>query len=251
MNEESIYWLFSSSAQSISTFVAFLLAGFAIVLQLMDSAEDRDETLQPIHQALKHRYHKIIMVLCVLTGLSIITSLGMTYLNGLKLPWIGWPSLIVFLLNSLVIILGIWFVTLIIDPAKYMKAADQMIAEETKIAAPAGTPTNRTAFFDSFINLEKDLREYIIKNKLATNYPGRLRIDYSFRQMIEILRRAEIIDLSIYERLQDINKMRNLIFHGHTQTVSTVFVKLIQNIQNELNKILRKKKTSRLTRHSS
>jgi hypothetical protein len=44
---QNYYWLFifSSSAQSISAFIAFLIAGYAIVLNVLDTLEDKDETL--------------------------------------------------------------------------------------------------------------------------------------------------------------------------------------------------------------
>jgi hypothetical protein len=49
MNDEHIYWLFSSAAQSIATFVAFLLAGYTLVHAMMDSIQQRDDTLEEIH----------------------------------------------------------------------------------------------------------------------------------------------------------------------------------------------------------
>lgn len=42
---ENIYWLFSSAAQTIAAFIAFLLAGYALVQTMMETAVQADETL--------------------------------------------------------------------------------------------------------------------------------------------------------------------------------------------------------------
>ena len=63
MNTDYIYWTFSSAAQSISAFIAFLLVGYALVHNLMEAARDRDDTLEDLHMALRLSYHKRLTVL--------------------------------------------------------------------------------------------------------------------------------------------------------------------------------------------
>ena len=57
LNQENIYWLFSSSAQTISAFIAFLIAGYALVLSVMSNLEQQDESLIEIHTALRKQYY--------------------------------------------------------------------------------------------------------------------------------------------------------------------------------------------------
>src|SRR5215208_4083372 len=87
MNDENIYWLFSSSAQSIATFVAFLLAGYTLVHAMMDSVEQRDDTLEEIHAALIRQYYQRIKILAIITGAAVLSSLAMLYLNGFAWPY--------------------------------------------------------------------------------------------------------------------------------------------------------------------
>src|SRR5260221_10462109 len=58
MSVDYIYWTFSSAAQSISAFVAFLLTGYALVHSLMESARERDDTLEEVHAELRKSYHE-------------------------------------------------------------------------------------------------------------------------------------------------------------------------------------------------
>ena len=79
---ENIYWLFAASAQSIATFFAFLLAGYTIVLNIMDNKEDRDGSLEEVHHQLKTNYHRQLTGLALLTAFAITISLTIVYVNG-------------------------------------------------------------------------------------------------------------------------------------------------------------------------
>ena len=50
-------------------------------------------------------------------------------------------------------------------------------------------------------------------------------MSFSFRQMIEALRVNEKILGDFYEELLEINKYRNLVFHGHVTQVDASMVK--------------------------
>jgi len=50
---ENVYWTYSAAAQAIAAFVALLVAGYAVVLSMMESAAQADETLIEIHEELK------------------------------------------------------------------------------------------------------------------------------------------------------------------------------------------------------
>ncbi len=235
MESEPIYWLFSSSAQAIATFVAFLLAAYAIILQLKEAAYTCDETLQQIHDALLTIYHRYIVILLILTGTAIISSLLMIYLNGGKYSWIGWPALAVFLLNAAVIALAIWFVVLVTDPSRYQKEAVALLKEQTKTVKSSGVQTARNNFFEAFVAMEKDIRDFITKRKLPQISLGRPRTDFSFRQMIDVLRLNGIVNDNLHERLLGINRTRNLVFHGLMQEIDGAYV----NEVTELHEILK------------
>jgi hypothetical protein len=239
MKPDPIYWLFSSSAQAIAAFIAFLLTGFAVVLQLIERAEERDNTLQPIHDALKLKYHRLIVLLSIFTGVSIVASLGMIYLNGLDLPWIGWPALVVFLLNVGVIAGAIWLVTVIIDPGRYAKAADTLLAEDSKGLGPSEGRSAKSDFINAFIDMEREVRTFIDSKRLKVVAEQMPRRELSFRLMIDVLLRYGFIDDFLYQRLLEINRSRNLIFHGHVGEVDSSYVKKVLSLHEELKKRLK------------
>src|SRR5689334_6243565 len=123
MNDENIYWLFSSAAQSIATFVAFLLAGYTLVHAMMESVQQRDDTLEEIHSALIRQYYRQIKSLAIITGVAVLGSLAMLYLNGFVWPYKDVVVVLAAALDIAAIAWGIAFVIRIIDPDKYTNAA--------------------------------------------------------------------------------------------------------------------------------
>jgi hypothetical protein len=53
-------------------------------------------------------------------------------------------------------------------------------------------------------------------------------MSYSFRQMLEALRMNEKIDGDFYNELLEINKYRNLVFHGHVTQVDAGMVQRVK-----------------------
>lgn len=79
---DNVYWLFSSSAQAIAAFIGFLAAGFFFSYDLMDKQVEKDETLEVIYVDIKNQYFKRLKALFILTGFSILLSLGVVFING-------------------------------------------------------------------------------------------------------------------------------------------------------------------------
>ena len=111
MSVDYIYWTFTAAAQSISAFVAFLVTGYAIVHSLMESARERDDTLEEVHTALLNSYHKKLTHLAWLTGLAIISSLLIVYFNRPDAPVSMCTQIVVALIDVGAIFGGLLFVT--------------------------------------------------------------------------------------------------------------------------------------------
>ncbi len=216
-----IYWTFSAAAQSISAFVAFLLTGYALVHSIMESARSADDTLEEVHSSLRISYHKWLKWLAFLTGLAIVLSLLLVYFNRPGLPVPLWARLLVSAIDIVAIAGGLWFVVSIIDPKKYQRAAERALEEATTPSAPAAPSSD---FFSTFLHLERLVRDYLRENELYVPSRGAPRMSFSFRQMIDALRQSERIDSEFYEELAEINKYRNLVFHGHVTQVDASMV---------------------------
>jgi hypothetical protein len=233
---QNIYWLFSSSAQAISTFVAFLLTGFALVHTMMDSIQQKDDTLEEIHSQLIRIYYSRIKWLSSLTGLAIVSSLATVYLNGLSLPYFDLFVAFTSIVNLASIIGGILFVISIINPDKYRNVARDLIKEERDTLTPTGTPVLEGDFIRQFIKLEVILRNIIQRRSQDLASHSGPRMALSVRQMADALYHNELIDNNLLEELLRVNKYRNLVFHGHVSNVDKAMLdklnKVIDRIEN-------------------
>ena len=137
-----IYWAFSAAAQSISAFVALLLTGYALVHTLMESARERDDSLEEVHVMLRKTYHTRLRELAWLTGAAIVLSLIIAYTNRPGDPVSVWVQAAVALLDVLAISGGLYFVVSAIDPAKYQRAAArelQQVVAQPQAVSPSNT----------------------------------------------------------------------------------------------------------------
>lgn len=208
---ENIYWTFTAAAQSVAAFIAILLTGYTLGTDLLRSWRASDESLEDVEAALKRRVHRQLKALSVVTGTSIIFSLLIVYLNGeYAIPL--WARILAGLLVCTSIVGALWFVISLIDPDKYKKAAKAEL-KETPGEEKASQPSDE--FFKAFITLERALRNYLRTHHLYVPSRGAARMSYSFRQMVDALLFNERIDSAFHKELMEINKYRNLVFHGH------------------------------------
>jgi len=229
-----IYWTFSAAAQSISAFAALLLAGYALVHALMEAAREKDDSLDEIHAALRIKFHSWLTVLAIITGGAIVLSLAVAYFNRPGAPVRGVAQAAVAIIDVVAIIGGLAFAVAVVDPRKYQKAAQRELLEEKKGQPHIQQDVSSVAFFDAFLRLERLVRDYLRRNELYIPSRGAPRMSFSFRQMTEALLQNERIDRALYEELLEINKLRNLIFHGHVNSVDPANVERVTNASQRI-----------------
>jgi hypothetical protein len=231
-NADYIYWTFSAAAQSIAAFVAFLLTGYALVHALMEAAREKDDSLEDIHSALRLTYHKRLTILAWLTGAAVISSLVVVYLNRSNAAVSGWLIALVSVVDLAAIVGGLAFVISVVDPRKYQKAAERVLEQQKP--GPLARATPAAEFFDAFLHLERLIRDYLRQRDLYVPSRGAPRMSFSFRQMIEALLQNEKIDRAFFEELMEINKYRNLVFHGHIDTADPKMVEGVRRASARL-----------------
>lgn len=237
-DQQNYYWLFSSSAQTISAFVAFLITGFALVLNMMDSLQLKDETLEEIHTKLKSDYYKKIRILAVFTGLAIIFSLWMVYLNGGTSAHKSWLFMLTAGLNITAIVVGILFIISIINPGRYRTAAKEIIKKNRQEFSITGSQVDQLFFMTEFIKLERKVRDILKGMDQFIPYGDTPKMMYSFRQMINALYQNELIDRNELNDLLQINKYRNLVFHGHQEQVDKGMLNRVKSAEKIIDRIV-------------
>jgi hypothetical protein len=235
MNNDFIFWTFSAAAQSISTFVAFLLTGYALVNNLMERAVERDNTLEDVHAELRKTYHRQLSWLALITCIAIIFSLVIVFINRTNNNIPYWILLIIGGVDISAILGGLVFVVAIIDPEKYRRAAVKELDNESK---PNEELSSTDSYFDSFIRLERLVREFTSSKEFDQQFQNSSQYNNSFRQMIEILNKIGIIDHQFLEELLQINKYRNLVFHGQVKQVDESMVIRNKKAYERINRII-------------
>ena len=190
----------------------------------MEGAAERDDSLQEIHDALRVTYHKKLSILAWLTGAAILLSLLTVYVNRPNAPAPTWLVVVVALIDGAAIIAGVWFVISIVDPKKYQRAAKKVLEEVTPILATSPERAPSVEFFDAFRHLERLVRDYLRRVDLYIPSRGATRMSFSFRQMLDALYHNERIDRPFHSELLEINKYRNLVFHGHVDQADPAMV---------------------------
>lgn len=238
MNNDHIYWVFSSAAQSIAAFVAFLLTGFALVHTLMEAAREKDDTLEEIHAALRRKYHGRLTLLAWFTGLAVILSLITVFANRWEFPLKVWLLSVSAVVDLVAIVGGLAFVVSIVNPAKYERAAAKELRDKKGELRLSGKGTSATRFFEEFRHLERLVRDYLRDRELYVPSRGAPRMSFSFRQMIEALLQNERVESAFCEELIEINKYRNLVFHGHVEEADDAMVERVRAAAARIKELL-------------
>ncbi len=237
MNNDNIYWLFSAAAQSISAFIAFLVTGYALVHSLMESALAKDDTLEEIHLALRKKFHARLTWLAWVTGAAILMSLVSVFTNRWEFPSKSFLMIATSIIDFIAIVGGLAFVVSIVNPTRYAKTAVRELEQKRSELKLGEDLTSSVAFFDAFRHLERIIRNYLRRLDLYIPSKGAPRMSFSFRQMIDALFNHEKIDRQFYDELMEINKYRNLVFHGHVDDADKEMVERVRTAFDRMDKI--------------
>lgn len=233
MDIDNYYWVFSAAAQSISALITLLLAGIALAFPMMDKVTEQDPTLYDVVEALKSSSYGKMAWLAVIAGLAIISSLLATFMN----PYPGLTrsfTMSVALITNISAIAGaIYFVTRIVHPQRYLKIARQTYKSVTKEIKSSGQGLSTSTFFNEFIELEKDVRNQLRIWNLYLPSIGEPQMSFSFRQMVSALYQNEKISKELRDKFLEINKYRNLLFHGHIDQIQENIIDKLRDIKQK------------------
>lgn len=231
LDKDQIYWFFSSSSQSIAAFIALLLTGYAFVVNVMDNLEARDETLAEVHTSLKISYYRQLKLLALVGGFTVIASLTIIFVN-FYLNWVRSVLLIPTAISIvLTLVLGVRFIIEIVDPQKYSKKATFLLEEEEKSIPKEGTEVSIGEFMDSFISLERLIREiceeFASKPALYPTY-YKQAIPRSLVEIVTNWYRSELMHKEEFDILKEIIKTRNLVVHGERTEIDKTWLNWLE-----------------------
>lgn len=235
MEKDTFYWLFGASAQSIAAFIAFLLTGYALVLNMMQSAQQNDPTIEELHSTMKEKYYIHLLRVGIISGFSVVFNLLCLGLSDFDYCCENILKTFTIISTIAAIAYGIVFIIIILDPKKYARAANKIIDD----LKGGEEQVDANLFFTEFVKLEKRIREYLQSHDLYITDKRDINMKYSVNKMITSLYKNNKIGFYAYDKLLTLNKYRNAIFHGHIDKVSKYMIDDLKIANKEIDQYLK------------
>ena len=227
VNDDSLYWMFSASAQSIAALIALLIAGFVFLNEAFRGEED--ETLIEINKELKKEFYDRFKILIWLGSLSIIFSLISLLLINNKTQYFLYYFIysLSFVIVLLTLTLLAVFVLYIMDPELQQKVAKILYKKGEFVKSTEKVDYGK---FSSYaVAFEKLLRK-ILENKELIKPNQTITI----RDMLDLMLINQLIDQNLMKKLDLIKTYRNLAMHGGIDKIDKSMEDLVIGTMEEL-----------------
>ncbi|CAI3954176.1 hypothetical protein [Alteromonas macleodii] len=234
LNENQIFYLYSTSAQVLAGIYGLTLTGFIFFRNELSREEFEDDTLTVAVESLKERYFNILLFV---TALSIFTlvisnlvisseSSEHTMFNTILMN----TAQSAFFINLLVIA---YFIFDVIAPKRIEKES-KVIQQKVDPTPEAENKGSLESFLTNYNQLEYILQKYGQAYQSELEGKSRSRRRISNVRLAEFILRAERIDQGLFGEIKSLISLRNSIIHGAEPVVSKHMVEVSENILQEL-----------------
>lgn len=234
LNENQIFYLYSTSAQVLAAIYGLTLTGFIFFRNELSREEFEDDTLTVAVESLKDRYFKILLFVTTLSIFTLVISNLVISSEGSEATLLNTILMNTaqssFCINLLVIA---YFIFDVIAPKR--------IERESKAIQQLVDPTPKTqdkgsleSFLTNFNQLESILQKYGQAYQSQLEGDRKLRKRISNVRLAEFILRAEKINQEFFGEIKSLIFLRNAIIHGAEPIVSKRVVALSERILKEL-----------------
>lgn len=220
---EYIYWLFSSSAQSIAALVGLLTAGYYYLSGKLDDQVINDPTLSEIIQDFKNSLFSRTKWLCIVAGLSIVLSLLMIFANNFDFYL---KDLFLYISGFIVLFTvaqSIYYIIFVINPHRNSIIAAKLIKENKQVFVEGENESIDSVkigeFIEKFVQLEKIIIGFDEKYEFSKFYSERFNNNLPLADLLKLFHQKEIISNQTFEKFNKVRKIRNLAVHGKIDRV--------------------------------
>ncbi|MDA1634481.1 hypothetical protein PDK11_16635 [Bacillus cereus] len=226
-NQNNIYYIFSTSAQTLAALVGFVLTAYIFTHQNLRNIKESDETLAEIVDETISKYYKLIFILSCYTAVTLIGDILMLQLNNIPY-WRFRPFLFTLfsMLNVSGIILAFTIALYILRPFRDSELAKKIFDQETD---GIDKPIKAGEFIEKFIELE----QLITKSTEKMQFKGQKRWP-TLRDRLQFLYISERIDKKELEALMRVIKFRNLVVHGQVTNIERDIYETLNELLNSL-----------------
>ncbi|CAI4158195.1 conserved membrane hypothetical protein [Alteromonas macleodii] len=234
LNENQIFYLYSTSAQVLAGIYGLTLTGFIFFRNELSREEFEDDTLTVAVESLKERYFNMLLFVTALSIFTLIMSnlvissesSDQTTFNTIIMN----TAQSAFFINLLIIA---YFIFDVIAPKRIEKES-RVIQQRVDPIPEAEDKGSLENFLTNYNQLEYILQKYgqAYQSELEGERRSRRRI--SNVRLAEFILRAERIDQGLFGEIKSLISLRNSIIHGAEPVVSKHMVELSERILQEL-----------------
>lgn len=238
LNENQIFYLYSTSAQVLAGVYGLTLTGFIFFRNELSREESEDDTLTEAAESLKNRYFKILMFITILSIFTLLMSNLVISSEGEKnvltaiMMNIGQSS---FVVNLLAIA---YFIFDVISPKRIEKES-KSIQQKVDPLPVNNVIGSFEVFLSNYNKLENILQKYgqAYQSEFENNQ-GIIRRRMPNVRLAEVILSEKKIDDQLFEEIKKLITLRNSIIHGAYPIVSEHMVLTSKDILQKLAKAL-------------
>ena len=226
MDENTMYWLFTTAPQAIAALVGIIFTGMFFMAESIDNRVRADQSLAEIGDTAKTALYKNMRVVAVLAAATIVYDLFLVsivkHLADESSCLSGWLIILFAALNFSTIICALHYVFQAVSPNYFNEIAKNLSSKYKS------GEVDKQVFLGHFIDFERVARSLPVIRQMDGRY-------YSIRDILRVLVENQMITPDESRMMSEISKVRNLMVHG--EPIEKVDRKLDDELQRITNKI--------------
>lgn len=226
MDENTMYWLFTTAPQAIAALVGIIFTGMFFMAESIDNRVRADQSLTEIGDTAKTALYKNMRIVAVLAAATIVYDLFLVaivkFMANESFCLSGWLIIFFVALNFSTIICALNYVFQAVSPNYFNEIAKNLSSKYKS------GEVDKQVFLGHFIDFERVARNLPVVRQMDGRY-------FSIRDILRVLVENQMITPNESRMMSEISKVRNLMVHG--EPIEKVDRKLDDELQRITNKI--------------
>lgn len=226
MDENTMYWLFTTAPQAIAALVGIIFTGMFFMAESIDNRVRADQSLTEIGDTAKTALYKNMRIVAVLAAATIVYDLFLVAIVKLMADesfcLSGWLIIFFVALNFSTICCALNYVFQAVSPNYFNEIAKNLSSKYKS------GEVDKQVFLGHFIDFERVARSLPVIRQMDGRY-------FSIRDILRVLVENQMITPDESRMMSEISKVRNLMVHG--EPIEKVDRKLDDELQRITNKI--------------
>lgn len=226
MDENTMYWLFTTAPQAIAALVGIIFTGMFFMAESIDNRVRADQSLTEIGDTAKTALYKNMRIVAVLAAATIVYDLFLVAIVKLMADesfcLSGWLIIFFVALNFSTICCALNYVFQAVSPNYFNEIAKNLSSKYKS------GEVDKQVFLGHFIDFERVARSLPVIRQMDGRY-------FSIRDILRVLVENQMITPDESRMMSEISKVRNLMVHG--EPIEKVDRKLDDELQRIKNKL--------------